>query len=169
MLSVPYALHAKTADSLTTPINETDPVYSSSVASGIISTDTTYWNNKSNFSGDYNSLINKPTAINNFIMDANAQNINNLANPINNQDTTTKAYVDMMMTIMDNNGLSVVNFISDTQIVDTSSFIFPIFLRLTQQAGYGILVMAIQVLSKIRLILMIQQDYILLALLHQMG
>ena len=42
LLSVPYALHAKTAETVT----ETDPVYSISVASGITGTDTTNWNNK---------------------------------------------------------------------------------------------------------------------------
>ena len=39
---------------------EIDPVYSSSVASGITSNDITNWNNKSDFSGDYNDLTNKP-------------------------------------------------------------------------------------------------------------
>lgn len=42
LLSVPYALHAKTADSFT----ETDPVFGASVAAGITSPDTSYWNNK---------------------------------------------------------------------------------------------------------------------------
>ena len=46
LLSVPYALHAKTAESVTGTITETDPVYDSSVASGITGTDTTNWNNK---------------------------------------------------------------------------------------------------------------------------
>ena len=46
LLSVPYALHAKTADSVTGPITETDPVFGASVASGITETDTAYWNNK---------------------------------------------------------------------------------------------------------------------------
>jgi len=46
LLSVPYALHAKTADSIVGGIAETDPVFSSSVASGITATDTTSWNNK---------------------------------------------------------------------------------------------------------------------------
>lgn len=70
LLSVPYALHAKTAantfsgnysDLTGTPLNvstftndagyltsitETDPVFGSSVASGITGTDTTNWNNK---------------------------------------------------------------------------------------------------------------------------
>jgi hypothetical protein len=46
ILSVPYALHAKTAETVTGTITETDPVYSSSVTSGITATDTANWNNK---------------------------------------------------------------------------------------------------------------------------
>ena len=46
LLSVPFALHAKTADSVTGTITETDPIFSASVASGITGTDTTNWNNK---------------------------------------------------------------------------------------------------------------------------
>jgi hypothetical protein len=44
LLSVPYALHAKTAETLSGGITETDPVFSSSIASGITGTDTTNWN-----------------------------------------------------------------------------------------------------------------------------
>lgn len=44
-----------------TGYTETDPVFSSSAASGITSTDITNWNNKSDFSGSYNDLTNKPT------------------------------------------------------------------------------------------------------------
>lgn len=46
LLSVPYALHAKTAETVTGTITETDPVFDASVASGITSADTTNWNNK---------------------------------------------------------------------------------------------------------------------------
>jgi uncharacterized protein (TIGR02145 family) len=46
LLSVPYALHAKTAEAVTGTITETDPVFVASVASGITGSDTTYWNNK---------------------------------------------------------------------------------------------------------------------------
>ncbi|MFO7790808.1 MAG: fibrobacter succinogenes major paralogous domain-containing protein, partial [Bacteroidales bacterium] len=46
LLSVPYALHAKTAETVTGGITETDPVFDSSVASEITGTDTTNWNNK---------------------------------------------------------------------------------------------------------------------------
>ncbi|HKK59324.1 MAG TPA: hypothetical protein VJ937_07585 [Salinivirga sp.] len=60
LLSVPYSLHAKTAETITgtitenqisdldhfTTTDETDPVYNASVASEITSTDTSYWNDK---------------------------------------------------------------------------------------------------------------------------
>ncbi len=45
LLSVPYALHAHTADSLTTLIPEEDPIFSLSLAAGIGSQDTARWNN----------------------------------------------------------------------------------------------------------------------------
>ena len=44
LLSVPYALHAKTAEAITGGITETDPLYNSSVASGITAVDTANWN-----------------------------------------------------------------------------------------------------------------------------
>ena len=46
LISVPYALHAATADSLIggASITETDPLYTTSVASGITAGDTTNWN-----------------------------------------------------------------------------------------------------------------------------
>lgn len=42
-------------------IEESDPVFSASAASGITSGDISNWNSKSNFNGDYNDLTNKPT------------------------------------------------------------------------------------------------------------
>ena len=46
LLSVPYALHSKTADNLKGGIVESDPIYKSSPAFGIKNTDITNWNNK---------------------------------------------------------------------------------------------------------------------------
>jgi len=45
-MSVPYALHAKTAESITGTVNytETDPVFGASVAGGITAADTANWN-----------------------------------------------------------------------------------------------------------------------------
>ena len=82
LLSVPYALHAKTAETVKGGIAEIDPVF-------------TAWDK------DYADLINKPTAISDFTMDANNQNISNLANPVNAQDATTKAYVDALLARLD--------------------------------------------------------------------
>ena len=48
ILSVPYALHAKTAEQITGTITETDPVFKASVAGGISAADTSNWNNKQN-------------------------------------------------------------------------------------------------------------------------
>lgn len=46
ILSVPYAMHAKTADQLANPAEETDPVFDDSPASGISNEDISGWNNK---------------------------------------------------------------------------------------------------------------------------
>lgn len=46
LLSVPYAIHAKTAESITGGITETDPVFATSPANGITSTNISNWNNK---------------------------------------------------------------------------------------------------------------------------
>lgn len=43
-----------------TGYTETDPIFASSPASSITSTDISNWNNKSDFSGDYEDLINTP-------------------------------------------------------------------------------------------------------------
>jgi len=58
LLSVPYALHAKTVDS----INETDPVFGASVANGISANDTSYWNNKLSTEIDGSVAINSDGA-----------------------------------------------------------------------------------------------------------
>lgn len=44
-----------------TGYTETDPVFAASAASGITSTDISNWNNKSDFSGSYNDLDDKPS------------------------------------------------------------------------------------------------------------
>jgi len=46
LLSVPYALHAKTAESISGGITETDPIFVASPANGINGTDIINWNNK---------------------------------------------------------------------------------------------------------------------------
>jgi uncharacterized protein (TIGR02145 family) len=54
-MSVPYALHAKTAET----INETDPVFGSSVAAGITGADTTNWNNTNKLDVEVDALEQK--------------------------------------------------------------------------------------------------------------
>ena len=44
-----------------TGYTETDPIFSASASASITSADITAWNNKSDFSGNYNDLTNKPT------------------------------------------------------------------------------------------------------------
>ncbi|MBN2612224.1 MAG: DUF1566 domain-containing protein [Bacteroidales bacterium] len=93
LLSVPYALHAKTAETLTGEITETDPVYSTSLASGITATDTTNWNNKLDsetdpvftaWDKDYNDLTNKPsnatTSTDGFMSASDKTKLSGLAN-----------------------------------------------------------------------------------------
>ncbi|NSW45503.1 MAG: hypothetical protein HPY79_06800 [Bacteroidales bacterium] len=46
LLSVPYALHAKTAETLTSGFTENDPIFNLSPAGNITTTDITNWNNK---------------------------------------------------------------------------------------------------------------------------
>ena len=46
IMSVPYALHSKTAESISGDLNEADPVFGESAAAGITATDISTWNNK---------------------------------------------------------------------------------------------------------------------------
>lgn len=46
---------------ITITTEETDPIFSNSPSSNITNNDITNWNNKSDFSGDYEDLSNKPT------------------------------------------------------------------------------------------------------------
>jgi hypothetical protein len=60
--SIPSKTSELTNDSgYITGYTETDPLFIASAAFGIASSDIAAWNNKSDFSGDYNDLTNKPT------------------------------------------------------------------------------------------------------------
>ena len=60
-LSVPYALHAKTAESITGTITETDPIFSGSQAANITSTDITNLDNLSGINTGDQDLSNLAT------------------------------------------------------------------------------------------------------------
>jgi uncharacterized protein (TIGR02145 family) len=56
ILSVPYAIHAKSAETLLGKINEVDPQFNASVAKGITAIDTANWNRKASGSGTGNAI-----------------------------------------------------------------------------------------------------------------
>ena len=94
LLSVPFAMHAKTVEKIT----ETDPLFASSIASDIDATDTSRWNNKLDVEID-GSVTNEIQNLSEVLYqgtDAGGNAIINLANPINDQDAATKAYVDAL-------------------------------------------------------------------------
>jgi uncharacterized protein (TIGR02145 family) len=108
LLSVPYALYAKTAESISGGIAETDPIFNALLAKGIKTSDTSKWNAKSNFSGSYADLKNKPTLLDNATIVTTSGNqivggnktftgITTVAAPVNASDAATKAYVDALL------------------------------------------------------------------------
>ena len=78
---------------------ELDPLFSASTASGISEADTARWNNKSDFSGDFNDLTNKPVKISDLIMDAGSTRIFNLSEPVDLSDAVTKSYVSLRVSV----------------------------------------------------------------------
>jgi uncharacterized protein (TIGR02145 family) len=99
LLSVPYALHAKTAESITGGITETDPVFGASVAAGITGTDTAYWNNKLDSYTETDPIFTSSQAAN--ITATDITNLSNLSG-VNTGDQdlsalATKTYVDSLL------------------------------------------------------------------------
>ena len=62
LISVPFALYANKADSLVGGITEADPIFDASVAKGITSSDTTYWNNKLDSYTEIDPIFNSSVA-----------------------------------------------------------------------------------------------------------
>lgn len=70
------------ADTALQSYTETDPVFAASAAHGISSSDITAWNNKSDFSGSYDDLTDKPTI----------PTVNNATLTIQKNGTTVKTF-----------------------------------------------------------------------------
>ena len=104
ILSVPYALHAKTAESVTGGITETDPVFTAwDKSTGISITE-------SQISDLGNYLTTENQNLDNVLTKGNSagnKRITNLANPTDARDAATKAYVDALLARIEN--LELVN------------------------------------------------------------
>lgn len=104
LLSVPYALHSKTAESITGPITEIDPAFIASPAQGITGSDITNWNSKlsTEVDGSITNEIQDLLLIGNILSITGAASIVDLSPYLDNTDTQlTEAEVDSFVA---NNG-----------------------------------------------------------------
>jgi len=94
LLSVPYAFHARTTDSIAggIKIKEDDPVFLASAAAGITETDTASWNKKLDSYFESQNLGDVLSKGNN----GQTLQIKNIADPTEDQDAATKTYVDAL-------------------------------------------------------------------------
>lgn len=92
LLSVPYALHAKSAELITGEIdyNEVDPIFNVSQAANITTADISNLSNLSGTNTGDQDLRLYATK------DMGNENITNLANPVADLDAVNKSYVDLL-------------------------------------------------------------------------
>ncbi|MGB0402918.1 MAG: hypothetical protein ACPGEG_02395 [Salibacteraceae bacterium] len=118
MLSVPYSLHAQTAtiaDSSINNPNEQDPIFTSSVAYALSSTDTTKWNQKlsSEVDGSVTNEIQALSISNDTVFLSNGGSVILPSAPINNDNDSTNEIQQLTAsndTLYLNNGGGYVTF-----------------------------------------------------------
>lgn len=94
---------------------ETDPIFTASPAHNITTNDITNWNNKSDFSGDYNDLINKPVIPSQEVKRYYLQDILNISN------LSSQTYQAFMLDVSEANNILIYDYIDRP---DTPMFIY---------------------------------------------
>ena len=113
-----------------TGYTETDPIFTSSVAYGITSNDISNWNNKSDFSGSYNDLTNKPTVpskVSDLTNDTGfvTNTVNNLTNYYLKSETYTKTEVNNLIAQLDEFNVEVVQTLPISDIDTHTIYLVP--------------------------------------------
>jgi len=99
---------------------ETDPVFSASASANITSEDITNWNNKSDFSGNYNDLSNKPD-LSGFITNA----VDDLLNYYKKSETYTQNEVNTLINAITTINILVVQELPTEDISPTTIYLVP--------------------------------------------
>jgi hypothetical protein len=109
---------------------ETDPIFIASAAHDITSSDINNWNAKSDFSGNYNDLTNKPTIptkVSDLTNDTGfiTNTVNNLTNYYTKTSTYTKSEVDNLISTVSSLNIEVVQTLPTTDISTSTIYLVP--------------------------------------------